>query len=457
MKDVIALAKAKESAMVRDLQGWIRCGSIYDEATVTAERPFGEGVSKALEWIAQLAERDGFLVDRCNGYCTEITYGASPELVMVLGHADVVPLGAGWTKEPFGGIVENRILYGRGASDDKGPTLAAYYALKILKERNYPLKRTIRIVIGGNEESGSRCLQHYFQDLKRPHPMYGFTPDADFPLIYGEKGIMNYRFHGYLQDTILLELHSGVAANSVPDSAIAHLAGKPVDLHQFEQFLHRVGTSGNLEFKNNQTILTIQGKAAHGSTPEHGRNALALLLLFLADYTDSPLAKHFAPKFQTSDGKGLAIQFSGERMGALTMNLGLGSYENNHYSFILNIRYPIDCDSLVVSETLAQHALHEGEVMSDSAPLYLDPSSPFIQTLLRIYQELSGDKITQPMTIGGGTYARNTVNTIAYGMGFPNGGHGSGNIHSPDESLAIDDLVLGTAIYLRALFELANM
>ena len=457
MKDVIALAKAKESAMIRDLQGWIRCGSVYDETTVSAEKPFGEGVSNALEWMAQTAERDGFMVDRCDGYCTEITYGTSPEIVMVLGHADVVPLGAGWTKEPFGGVVEDRILYGRGASDDKGPTLAAYYALKILKERNYPLKRTIRIVVGGNEESGSRCLHHYFQELQRPHPIYGFTPDAEFPLIYGEKGIMNYRFQGEIHDDVLLYLHSGVAANSVPDSAIAHLVGHTFSAHQFESFLRQAGTTGSLEINKDQAILTVHGKAAHGSTPEHGLNALSLLLKFLAEHTTSSLAKHFASKFLAYDGSGLDIQFSGERMGTLTMNLGLGSYENGHYSFILNIRYPIDCDPHILSQTLGQHALHKGELMSDSAPLYLDPESPFIQTLLRIYQELSGDKKTQPMTIGGGTYARNTVNTIAYGMGFPNGGHGSGNIHSPDESLAIDDLVLGTAIYLRALFELANM
>ena len=99
--------------------------------------------------------------------------------------------------------------------------MAAYYALKLIKELNISLNSNIKIVVGGNEENGSACLDYYFNKLKRPHPTYGFTPDAEFPLIYGEKGILNYVYSGNYEDEIIESLNGGVAANSVPDTATA--------------------------------------------------------------------------------------------------------------------------------------------------------------------------------------------------------------------------------------------
>jgi len=454
--DYKKIAYEKQNAIVKDLQDWVGCGSVYDESTITEEHPFGLGVSNALEWVANKAEKDGFTVERCDGYCTEITYGNKEGLVLVLGHADVVPVGTGWNHAPFGGEVVGDLMFGRGTSDDKGPTLAAYYALKIIKELKIPTKRKIRIVVGGNEERGSLCLHHYFEEMHKPHPDFGFTPDADFPLIYGEKGIMTYDYFGEIEDNVIISLEGGVATNSVPASASAVLKGIYDFEKEFEEFNAKYGVHGIYEIKDGNTYLTFFGKASHGAFPEGGVNALAFMIKFIGRYTESRLCSHFGRKLDCYYGRHLGVDFDGPAMGKLTMNLGLGKYMEGKYHLLLNFRYPIDMDYDNLIAKLEENILDDGKIIVDSKPLYVNPESKFIQILLKVYQDVSGDLASKPMTIGGGTYARHTKNTVAYGMEFPVH-RGSGNIHSPDEALNIYDLLDGVAIYTKALVELANL
>lgn len=446
-----------QTEIVENLVKWVQCDSVYDEETITKENPFGKGVSNALNYIANLAKKDGFVVDLCDGYCTEITYGEGEEIVMVLGHADVVPVGSGWSVEPFAGTIKDEKIYGRGTSDDKGPTLAAYYALKLIKEANIPLKRKIRMVVGGNEERGSRCLQYYFNTLKRPHPTYGFTPDASFPLVFGEKGIISYQYSGEMKDDVLLSLQGGIVANSVPENAIAHIKTNNDLSHEFTLFLKQHDLKGYYTNKDGSSELAISGKAAHGSTPEEGINALVFLLSFLALHTTSQLSRHFAPIFASYYGETMGIHYENELMGKLTMNVGIGEYSNNRYRFILNIRYPNDIDVRELLQTLEAKAMHQATLLHDSKPLFIDPQSPFIKVLWQAYQNVSKDYTSKPFTIGGGTYARQTINTVAFGMDFPHAPRGSGHIHSPDECLHIQDLIEGVQIYYEALLGLVDL
>lgn len=447
----------KQTEIVRTLVEWIQCDSVYDEATITKEKPFGNGVSNALSYIATLAKNDGFQVDRCDGYCTEITYGEGEEIIMVLGHADVVPVGTGWDVEPFAGTIQDEKIYGRGASDDKGPTLAAYYALKRIKQSAIPLKRKIRMVVGGNEERGSSCLHYYFNTLKRPHPTYGFTPDASFPLIFGEKGIMGYQYSGETQDDVLLFLQGGIVANSVPEKATAHIKKGYNLSKEFAFFLKENLVEGQYKEHEEYSELSIFGKAAHGSTPEEGVNALVYLLSFLALHTTSQICRHFAPVFASYYGEGMGIDCENELMGKLTLNVGIGEYKNNRYQFVLNIRYPNEVDVEVLLNKLSKQALDRSKMFHDSKPLFVDPESLFVKALWQAYQKVSKDYINQPFTIGGGTYARQTINTVAFGMDFPNAPRGSGNIHGPNECLHIQDLLEGIEIYYEALLSLDNL
>lgn len=67
--------------------------------------------------------------------------------------------------------------------------MAAFYALKIVKDMQLPLSKRVRIIIGTDEESDWRCVDHYFKHEKMPD--IGFAPDADFPIINAEKGIID--------------------------------------------------------------------------------------------------------------------------------------------------------------------------------------------------------------------------------------------------------------------------
>lgn len=446
----------RKDNFIKDLQGWIQTKGVLDPQTAKINQPFGEDVKNSLDFIYNLALRDGFKVTNYDGYCVEIEYGDSKESVAILGHADVVPEGKGWIHKEYGGEIEGKLIYGRGSSDDKGPTLAAYYALNILKDLKVPLKRRIRIIVGGNEENGSQCLEYYFRTLNKEAPTYGFTPDADFPLIYGEKGILTYKYQGEYEDNVIEYMFAGEASNAVPSECEVVLKGVYDIDKEIGKYLKSKKCSYKYEIKENKTYVTVYGKAAHAAFPEGGINSVARTLEALAKCTNSNFAKFYAKKFSDYYGKYLNIAKKSKEMGKLTMNVGIARYENNNYTFVLNIRYPENANGIIIGQKLEQNSMHKGEVLSDSKPLYNDPKSPFIQTLMNVYKEVTGDKKAKPITIGGGTYARETINTVAFGMDFKRN-NGSGNIHSPEEALNIDDAIDGMEIYAKAIMELANL
>ena len=223
---------------------------------------------------------------------------------------------------------------------------------------------------------------------------------------------------------------------------------------KFNEFINKYELSGRVEVIDNETIIYMNGKIAHAAMPELGKNALSYLLMFISENFDDEVVNHYAKLFSDYYGEGMGINIDGERMGKLTMNLGLGTFKNNEYSFTINIRYPIDTTGEKVKEVLDSKVLDEGKLVSDSHPLYVDPNSPFIKTLLKAYQDISGDLETLPMTIGGGTYARNTINSVAFGMCFPNEEELA---HQVNEVLSVESLEVGLAIYLEAIHLLGGL
>ena len=181
-----------------------------------------------------MAIKDGFKVDMCDGHCIELECGEGDRLIGIFAHQDVVPVSGNWNHPPFEPYLdekENR-LYARGTSDDKGPGIATYYALKALKDNGLIKNFRVRFVFSGDEERGSSCLTYYFETLKKENPTYGFTPDADFPLIYGEKGIVNYRYHGRLPLNNVVSIKAGEASNIVIDRAVVKVT-EPKKLEEY--------------------------------------------------------------------------------------------------------------------------------------------------------------------------------------------------------------------------------
>lgn len=190
----------------------------------------------------------------------------------MLGHADTVPAGKGWTTDPFKLEVSGDNLIGRGTSDDKGPALAAYYALRILKANGIHPMRKIRLVIGTDEETNWTGMKRYFET--QPAPCGGFSPDAEFPLINGEKGNTSFEIKfPQTQDSVVPQLKSfqaGLKENMVPRDATAVLTSDEPQtvVKAFNDFLQTVPVTGSSETESNLIRLAIVGKAAHGMEPK---------------------------------------------------------------------------------------------------------------------------------------------------------------------------------------------
>lgn len=435
----------------KQLTKWIQIPSVHDEKTISKGKPYGEGVYQALQFIGKLAEKDGFQVDYCDGHVTEITFGQGP-LIAVYAHADVVPVAEGWKHPPFGGVIDQGRMYGRGTSDDKGPALASYYAIKMLKEQKLIQGFQVKLVIGGNEEKGSGCLKYYFHQLKKPYAVAGFTPDGNFPLIYGEKGISNFEIFGHLHLRGIHAIKAGIVANSVIDKAVAVVDS----LFSLERALTQFGFPFTYEVKGDKTTITFLGKAAHGSLPHLGKNAGTALLAFLAKaFPQEPLTT-LAHQYQDYMGKNLGIAASAPLLKDTTNNIGLIQYDGHHFSLIANYRYPESVDYANVEKKLKQitPAPLQFRTLGTSPMLVFDPQAPMIQTLLKAYQDETGDLVTPMITIGGGTYAKEAKNTVAFGSKFPNK---EDFIHENDEKIDLEDYTNSMAIYARAIYELGRL
>ena len=260
---------------LNSLKEFVSINTINDQNTVSKEHPFGNGVEKGLSFIAKLGRELGFNVDRCDNYVTELSIGNGP-LVDIYAHADVVPVSKTWKTDPFVPTIINNVMYARGASDDKGPGIASLYAAKAVLDTFGIEGYKLRIIFGGDEERGSACLDHYFNVLKKEYPKYGFSPDADFPLIYGEKSIYSYSASYNIHLESIEPFTFGNALNIVLDEANIKLDSAKYAT----QILKYQNDYPEVKLNYDNGILHFKGQAAHGSTPWNGVNAGLHLLNF---------------------------------------------------------------------------------------------------------------------------------------------------------------------------------
>lgn len=418
--------------------------------------PFGLGNKEALDFMLDLAKKDGFNVLNVDGYAGHIEYGDSKEYIGSIGHLDVVPAGSDWTYPPYEAKIVDGKIYARGTEDDKGPTMAVYYAMKILKNLGVKLNTRIKLILGLDEESGWRCMDYYFK--KHPQaPKAGFIADADFPLIYAEKGITNTIIKGSFDNSILLSVNGGLRTNMVPESAFATLVYKDEYKNLLNKYLKDNNLLGEVIKDNDVLLFKVYGKSAHGAFPDDGINALSLLFEGLKSLNLNNELVDFLNKYLTNDnlGKKLGISYYDDEMGDLTVNMGLVKTNDNLFEIVLNIRYPKGVDYQKDVFERIESLLNKGYNLSvnhHQKLLYKDPNSDLIQTLLKVYRKHTND-LSEPITIGGGTFARATENVVAFGPHFPNK---PTYIHQKDEYIEIDDLILATIIYTESLYELAK-
>lgn len=453
MIDFLEEAKKQKENIIKDIHTLCSIPSVLDEETAQDQQPFGEACREALDAMLAIGQRDGFACADIDGYAGHIDIGDQEETFGILGHLDVVPCNKdGWNSDPYDVVIKNGKLFGRGVADDKGPLIAGYYAAKIIHDLNLPVKMKTRIIFGCNEESGCQCMKYYFQH--QPYPKMGFTPDAEFPVVYGEKALASFEITGQIEKDGIIGVYSGTRSNIVPEVCEAYIEGnyKQYKL-SFEEFLKEHHLQGTIEEEGNHTKLVVIGKSAHASLPELGVNATTYMCHYLVTLTKNKVV-HFINDcfFEDHYGEKLGIAYQGA-LGALTVNLGVFNYKNNQASMIVDMRVPHEVTDEQLTHAIESKIQAYGLSQSHhlGKALYMDPQGELVSTLHQSYVEFTGDHENQPQAIGGGTYAKMMPNCVAFGVEFP---HTDNKIHQNNEQIAVDDLIKATAIYAKALYDL---
>lgn len=443
--DVKRFIDATMDAQVRDLQSLVRIPSVSGEPL--PGKPYGQAVHDALTEALALANRLGFSDTRSlDGHCGVVDYGEGEEMLMVMAHLDVVPVGAGWTHAPFGAEIVNGRLYGRGVLDDKGAAVSALYALAAVKAAGIPLSRRVRIFFGCNEEQGWGCIKRYKET--EPNPTLAFTPDADYPIVHSEMGICQATYHRPLSGSAVA-IGCGTAANVIPGEASATLAFPPVP--QGLPRTYRVENDGN--------SIRVSGRGGHAAEPDLAQNALLALLQVLAK---QPLAGDDLAVAQglsallgyDKHGEGFGLNITDES-GTLTLSPDMLKWDETGVTLTLDCRYPFSCSYEHLCEKLdaAFRALgFSCTHIRNTAGHFIAPDSELVSTLLDVYETNIGHAAT-PLSIGGGTYARAFPNAV--GFGLVKEGEAS-ECHMPDESMALADLRFNTVVIAEAIARLAG-
>ena len=430
--------------------------------------PFGPGPKAALDKFIEISDRMGF---KTGVFEDQVGWADSgdpdADYVGVLAHVDVVPEGEGWSCDPYEGKIEDGYLYGRGVADDKGPAVIGLFAMKALQECGVKLKHRLRVMVGTNEETGSKAVEHYVKS-GMPLPVAGFTPDAEWPLINGEKGLATIKLRAPFApqgDCYVKSFKAGMAANAVPAKAEAQLVVPP-RLHRKVERLMEHWVPGrdltvDMNRQGDEVTFTVVGKSFHGMAPQRGASAAAELvaMLRLLDLGGSQGAFFNAIDDAVGHqgfGQSLGMACYDDISGFASLCMGLMNSDGDQIEFTWNYRYPVTCDPKERNDALVKAAQAQGfEVVSTSFtnPLYVPEDAPLVQKLMKAYTEETG-RDEKPFAIGGGTYAKAMNNMVAFGICFPEEKH---YIHEVDERWKIENILLTTKIIARALVELGEV
>lgn len=461
--------------MVGALQGLLAFDSVVREGEQGT--PFGADVQKALDYMLEMAARDNFITRNIDDRCAHIEMGQGDEIVGVLTHLDIVPAGGDWDFDPFGGTIQDGKLYGRGAIDDKGPTIMAYFAMKALREaaledESARLKKKVRLILGLDEEKVAwKSIPYYLQ--KEKAPAIGFTPDADFPVIHAEMGILIFEMVKKLEKInkpsglILKSIQGGTASNVVPDRCRAVLAGESGYYEEIKQKLYeytqKTGYKVTAKGRGRALEITAEGLAAHGAKPEDGLNAISVMMAFLGEIKiNGEEINEFITFYNSKVGfdlhgtGGLGCGLEDEISGKLLFNVGLIDVDAEKASVTVCVRYPVTCRGGDVYDGMREviHSYDLGLVKGeDKKPVYFPREAKLVRILSEIYQKYTGDLEAKPVVTGAGTYARAASNLIAFGPAMPGE---PDRKHIKNEYIEIDRLVLFTKMYAEAILRMAN-
>ena len=396
------------------------------------DMPFGQGAADCLKHFLDTAERLGFETRNYDNYAGEVLFGEGEEAFAVLAHLDVVPAGNGWARDSFGGEIADGRIWGRGAMDDKGPAFCALYAMKALKDEGFRPNKTIKLIVGCNEENGWACIEHYEKAATMPE--VGFSPDGGFPVIYAEKGILHVRLHFPVSDAPFIFFEGGESYNMVCDRCEA--TPRTLAMARAREF--------GFEIRNKKLIA--HGKSAHASTPELGVNAIEPMLTYFENKS-ADVKRILDCLFRDKYG----LKKLHDETGYLTLSPDLIKYRRGELQVVCDIRYPATLPLSAVTEKLSEMGV-KYETLRHQAPLMQEKDGKLVSELLAAYEAYTGQK-AEPVAIGGGTYARALKCGVAFG---PEMEDDEPVVHQANEYITLARVEMLLAVYADALRRLTK-
>lgn len=413
-----------------------------------SDGPFGKNIDLALRKTLVICQQLGFQTYYDpKGYYGYAEIGDGTEMIGILGHLDVVPAGSSeeWNTPPFQGIIKDGNMYGRGTQDDKGPTLAALFAVKALMNLGVSFPKRVRFIFGTDEETLWRCMNHYCE--LEEIPSMGFAPDSVFPLVYAEKGLLQVQLEGKNESD--LRIRAGNSFNAVPDTA-SYSGGK----QELKAALNELGFS----FVTTENEIVVIGKAVHAQVTEKGINAINRLVMGLKKVGYTSKAIDFVTDFINEDP--FAVKIFGELeddvSGKLKFNVGKIELTEEVERLSIDIRIPVTVDKQVIVDTLSHAAKKYGLAYKEFdylKSIYVPKDHFLIQTLMSVYQEVTGDLVSEPISSGGSTYARAMDNFVAFGAIFPKQ---TKTEHQPNEHIELEQMFKAMLIYAKAIYQLTR-
>ena len=451
--------------IIADIDTLVSIPSTEDLAAAAPGAPYGPGPARALDAALGIAARLGLSPVNAEGYVgfADLPSGRVPEggrrkTIGIIGHVDVVPAGPGWHFEAWKVTRHEGYLVGRGVMDDKGPLMIALHALRFLHELGLEdpeeaLPYDTRVIFGANEETNMNDVAYYREHFEDPD--FLFTPDAEFPVGYGEKGI----FQAWLVSRPILpeeagiqDIKGGAAMNAVPGQAGARVRG--------------------------MEPLVVIGQSAHAAKPETGISAILKLIEVLLEEPYASVLGEGERDFLAMvarvtgrfDGRDIGLDARDDMFGPLTLVGGVLGIEpapeagEGAFRLVqsIDIRYPTTATSEWIRRTLADEAAAAGAVLRVGKleePYLTAVDGPELGALISAYRSVSGDDDAQPFTMGGGTYARRFPNAVSFGMERPwiEEPAWVGGMHGPDEAVSLEAVRLAFKVYATALRNLGKL
>ncbi len=444
--------------MIEVLKNFLKIKSVRDDGQLNM--PYGKGIFDALMFVQSTAERMDLDCVNLYGHLAYVDYGFEGEMLAILTHIDVVPEGEGWTVPAFDGTVKDEKIFGRGAIDNKGPAIAALYALKALSDNCVCLNKKVRLIFGADEESGWEDMDFYKRH--EPLPDVAFSPDGEYPVINAEKGLLHIGLSIKAEPPYGIEtFEAGMRVNVVPSKAQCTVR-VPYELikKSLSSYICPIGAKLQAaDLGGGLVRILAAGKSAHGSRPETGINAAASLLQYLSTLAlpaggMTQAVYQLAQKIGTYyNGEAVELDLKDDLSGKLTLCLGTLSINDGVLKAGIDIRYPVSYTRRHIEEKIEKH-FSDFDISYKHAlePHFVPEESPLIAALKQAYTEVTGES-AYCIAVGGATYARAFENAVTFGPLFP----GKPSVeHGPDEYIEIDTLMKNAQIIANAIIKICG-